>query len=235
MVDRGHWREMGIGRKDEVSPMVANLHDPTTDDLLPGASFRSHHRRRVAAPPADVRRAMDEVTPSDLRVARALMAVRGLAAGLRPRAGGGRGGRGEADGSGQRRNPPGAEERTFVELFIDRGFVKLRDDDRGGAVGAVARFWRARPDRAAGVTDAASFRAFDTPGWAKAVTTLTVTPDGTGSVLTTTTAIAGTDDAARRAFGRYWMLIRVPSGLIRREWLAAIARRAERGLAAERR
>jgi hypothetical protein len=35
-----------------------------------------------------------------------------------------------------------------------------------------------------------------------------------------------TDDHSRRVFGRYWLLIRPFSGLIRREWLAAIARRA---------
>lgn len=35
-----------------------------------------------------------------------------------------------------------------------------------------------------------------------------------------------TDDAARRAFALYWLLIRGPSGLIRRSWLAAIDRRA---------
>jgi len=55
-----------------------------------------------------------------------------------------------------------------------------------------------------------------------------VTPDGDGSLLTTTTAVVPTNAAARRAFGRYWLLIRVPSGLIRREMLAAVDRRARR-------
>jgi hypothetical protein len=35
-----------------------------------------------------------------------------------------------------------------------------------------------------------------------------------------------TDERSRRAFGRYWLLIRPFSGLIRRRWLAAIVRRA---------
>ncbi len=123
---------------------------------------------------------------------------------------------------------PGHDLHALLESFVDRGFVCLRDDEHSLALGAVAQFWKPRPAWAPGVTDAASFHAFDAPGWAKAVTTLAVVPDGTGSLLTTTTAVTGTDDAARRAFGRYWALIRVPSGLIRREWLAAIARRAER-------
>jgi hypothetical protein len=32
------------------------------------------------------------------------------------------------------------------------------------------------------------------------------------------------DDDARRAFRRYWFLVRPFSGLIRRRWLAAVAR-----------
>jgi len=64
--------------------------------------------------------------------------------------------------------------------------------------------------------------------WAKAVATITVVPERGGSRLSTVTAVIPTDDDARRAFGRYWLLIQMPSGLIRREWLAAIARRARR-------
>jgi hypothetical protein len=44
--------------------------------------------------------------------------------------------------------------------------------------------------------------------------------------LTTETRVLLTDEASRRAFARYWLLIRPFSGLIRRRWLAAVARRA---------
>jgi hypothetical protein len=44
--------------------------------------------------------------------------------------------------------------------------------------------------------------------------------------LTTKTRVLLTDDRSRNAFRRYWLLIRPFSGLIRRRWLAAIARRA---------
>ncbi len=44
--------------------------------------------------------------------------------------------------------------------------------------------------------------------------------------LTTETRARLTDQPSRRAFSRYWLLIRPFSGLIRRQWLAAIARRA---------
>jgi hypothetical protein len=49
--------------------------------------------------------------------------------------------------------------------------------------------------------------------------------DGT---LTTETRVQLTDANARRAFRRYWLVIRPFSGLIRRAWLRAIAQRAMR-------
>lgn len=47
-----------------------------------------------------------------------------------------------------------------------------------------------------------------------------------GSLLVTETRVAAADEQARRAFARYWRLIRPFSGLMRRRWLAAAARRA---------
>jgi len=47
-----------------------------------------------------------------------------------------------------------------------------------------------------------------------------------GGELSTETRVAGTDAHARRRFGLYWLAIRPGSGLIRREWLRAIERRA---------
>lgn len=42
----------------------------------------------------------------------------------------------------------------------------------------------------------------------------------------TITRVNGTDQASSRKFAPYWAIIRGPSGLIRRSWLAAIDRRA---------
>jgi hypothetical protein len=44
--------------------------------------------------------------------------------------------------------------------------------------------------------------------------------------IETETLVAGTDELSTRRFRPYWALIRLPSGLIRRSWLAAIERRA---------
>ncbi|MEP7335602.1 MAG: hypothetical protein ABI717_07460, partial [Actinomycetota bacterium] len=45
-------------------------------------------------------------------------------------------------------------------------------------------------------------------------------------VLSTETRVLLTDERSRKLFRRYWIVIRPFSGLIRREWLRAIARRA---------
>jgi len=46
--------------------------------------------------------------------------------------------------------------------------------------------------------------------------------------LETTTRSDGTDDVARRPFRSYWTVIAPFSGLLRRDILRAVARRAER-------
>ena len=50
-----------------------------------------------------------------------------------------------------------------------------------------------------------------------------------GIRLTTETRVKAADARTRAGFRLYWLVIRPFSGLIRREWLRAIARRAERG------
>jgi len=59
----------------------------------------------------------------------------------------------------------------------------------------------------------------------RGVGTLIDLGDGT-TRIETETLVAGTDQASTRRFRPYWALIRLPSGLIRRSWLAAIDRRA---------
>jgi hypothetical protein len=103
------------------------------------------------------------------------------------------------------------------------------DDGREMVNGGIAQFWRFRaPSAPVPAGDAEAFAAFAEPGWAKAAMSLQVVPDGSGTILAAETRVVGTDAAARRAFGRYWLLIRVGgAGFIRLELLRAIARRAE--------
>jgi hypothetical protein len=47
-----------------------------------------------------------------------------------------------------------------------------------------------------------------------------------GARLTTETRVAAVDDAARRSFRVYWLVVGPFSAVIRKRWLAAIAKRA---------
>ncbi|OKK04726.1 hypothetical protein AMK26_15585 [Streptomyces sp. CB03234] len=53
-------------------------------------------------------------------------------------------------------------------------------------------------------------------------------PDGAGARLRTETRVYATDPGAARRFTPYWLFIEPFSGLIRRDLLAAVGRRAER-------
>ena len=96
--------------------------------------------------------------------------------------------------------------------------------------GIAGRFWSVyEPAALESISDLAEFRAFATPGAAKAVLGLRVQPLGpTRTVLVTETRVACVDAAAHRRFALYWGLIKPASGWIRREMLRAIAHRASR-------
>jgi hypothetical protein len=51
--------------------------------------------------------------------------------------------------------------------------------------------------------------------------------------VSTETRVSATDASTRARSGLYWKLIRVGSGLIRRDLLRAVARRATRGPASD--
>ena len=76
----------------------------------------------------------------------------------------------------------------------------------------------------------ANFAGFDQAGYAKMAANFRLAPTAGRRAprLSTETQVACTDAASARRFARYWWLIRPASGAIRRSWLAAIKRRAER-------
>jgi hypothetical protein len=104
-----------------------------------------------------------------------------------------------------------------------RTFRILADEPgRELVIGSIGQPWRlhggARPDAAS------DFRGFREPGYAKMALSFRLD----GATLSTETRVLLTDARARRRFRLYWLAIRPFSGLIRRVWLHAIARRAAR-------
>jgi hypothetical protein len=180
----------------------------TIDDLLPAPHFREHHERRIAAPPAAVWQAVQELRLGDLLLSRALMAIRLLPARLA--------GRREAS-------------RMVSGRLLEEGPVPVLAEAAGRAVvaGGVMQPWKLTGGEEPPALDAAGLQAFAEPGWVKTGFDLVVEPDGAGSRLTTETRVTATDPATRARFGLYWLFIRAGSGLIRRDMLRALARRAE--------
>jgi hypothetical protein len=179
------------------------------DKVLPEFEFSERHHEPVAAPPERVREALLALTPRDVRVTRALLSIR-----LVPRRLTGRGA------------PSLGEDRAMLEFLDEYGFVRLAESEREIVYGIADQFWRPRTDPVR-LEDRDAFLRFASPGFAKAAFNFSFQPSGGGTELVTKTRIHALDEEARRKFGRYWLLIRGGSGLIRRDILAAVRRRAE--------
>ena len=172
------------------------------DRLLPAWDKRNHHELLVRAEPAQVDAALRAVRLGDLPLSRLLMALRGM--------------------------PPARRDRTLLASFLDGPFALFVDEPGTEVVvGLVGQPWRLRGGETREVADAEHFLAFDEPGFVRAVTGFAFERAPGGTRLVTETRIQATDPRSRRAFACYWRLISIGSGLIRRDILRAVRRRAE--------
>lgn len=168
------------------------------DEVMPSYDRREVHTCATTAPAPALWDAVHNLKGAELRLMRALMDLRTL----------GRGSRGG--------------DRTVIEGFERMGFRKVAEDpDQEIVIAGIGRFWKLSGGLRR-VESGEQFARFEEPGYAKVAFNFRLTE----GKLSTETRIAGTDAHARRRFGLYWILIRPGSGLIRREWLRAIARRA---------
>lgn len=181
------------------------------DETLPHFDARVVHDVWVPAPPTVVFVAVKQVTVREVRLLMPLETLRGLPSLLAGR-------------------PPFRPARSapVLEQFTV-GVVPLGERPSAEiAAGAVGRFWRWAGNEPAAVSTREAFRAFAAPGYAKAVVAFLVRPERGGSRVITETRMVGTSPEATRSLLRYWGVIRLGSGAIRRSWLAAIRRRAVR-------
>lgn len=198
---------------DSIAPTNRSARHPSQQ-----APFREHHERVTPASFDAAWTAALDVTVSEIRVFGPLMTLRGVPAVVRGR-------------SGVRGGDVADRDIPLLELFELEGFIRLdlqavSGSDRSVRYGAAGRFWSPTGNRPVRFSSPDEFRAFAEPGHAKLEFDLRVQAESDRVRLTTTTWVVGTDDAARRRFAVYWALIRLPSGWIRRSWLAAIDRRA---------
>ena len=110
--------------------------------------------------------------------------------------------------------------RPILEELPERYAVLAEQPARELVVGGVAQPWRP----AFGARTGVDFSSFSEPGYAKIAVSFLFA----NGRLSTETRVALTDEAARRKFALYWLVVRFGSALVRRSWLRAIKRRAER-------
>jgi hypothetical protein len=184
------------------------------DDVLPVYRHRERHATQIAAAPEPVWGALHAVLSGELRLTRLLTGSRALPARLA--------GRGMPGGG----LPAG---RGFIEAFVERGYRELRVDPPWTLVaGAAGPPWRLRGGETPDVVDLDGLRAFARPRFVLIATSFELEALGDGTRLSTETRVQPTDAASARAFRPYWWAIRAGSGLIRRDVLHAVRRRAER-------
>lgn len=170
------------------------------DKYFPKWDFRERHRTRVRAPRATVMAAVNDLTWDEVPVFRMLLAARML-------------GKNPKDGTG-----------TIIGDFLGGAYEELSHSSTELMVGAIMKTLGGKGEPPVVAAAGGSFREFEEPGYAKIAFNFRHSP----GVLTTETRVRCTDFPARAAFAVYWAAIRLPSSLVRRDWLAAIRRRAER-------
>jgi hypothetical protein len=184
------------------------------EQVLPVYDQREYHETHVAAPPERVWAALDGLRVRDLPLSMLLTRLRG----------------GPAAWFGHVEDD--RLDRRALDSVAPRTLVA--EQPRELVLGDIACYTAARPDRpeiARG--DLAAFLAFAEPGWTKVAMNFRFTAEQDGTLLSTETRVLATDDATRRAFRRYWLLVRAGSGLVRRDILTAV-RAAARELATTR-
>ncbi len=176
------------------------------DDVLPRPEHVTRQARWIDAPPRVVWDALHEVRLSGLPVTLVLGGVRLLPVLL--------------SGSGLDR----LRDRPFLEALP----IPLLASDPPSSVvfGGALKPWRLTGGEQGPLLDAAGLRRFTQRGWVKAAMDFRLTPQGSGTQLSSETRVMATDAQSRRLFDRYWRFVRPGSSAIRWEVLTAVELKA---------
>ena len=170
------------------------------DKYLPRYQFSERHWTRVRASPEEVMQVVLNFNRPRDRLTEALLSLRSVL----PRLFG--------------RDAPSIDRNIFTPLD--------QDPKSETVAGLIGRFWQLDGGLIP-IADAEAFNRFVEPGTPKLGTGFRAMPDPVGTLLTTETRVFCPDRYAMLRFAPYWMLIRIPSGLIRRRSLRAIKAAAE--------
>lgn len=176
------------------------------DAVMPEYQFSEIHTVLVHARPEEAMQATRESTFGDMTSLAMLLKVRGAA--IRTPA------------------PRGGDlqDKRVLDAFSASGFLLDGSDHEIVLFGAANVREQRRPD----VRTAQQFVDYRERGSVKMAFDFRAEEARRGwSVVSTETRVMALDDATRRGMARYWRLIVPGSGLLRRQWLDGIKRRAE--------
>ena len=181
------------------------------DTWMPEYHFVERHQALVRAPASTVHRSLMEVDFGGHPVVRLLLGLRSLPGRLL-----------------RRRVWTRPTYSLRLRDASGFGFVFLEERPPHQVVlGLTGRFWQVSGGLLP--TDPRTFRDCVPAGSARVAWSFELTPRGDdATLLSTETRILCADAAARRAFGRYWLLVRPGSGLLRRVLLRSVQADAER-------
>jgi hypothetical protein len=186
------------------------------DAAMPEWQFAELHTTRIRAGAAAVEAAIDAVTAGEIRGFRLLTWIRN------PR----------LPGNSQKPGilaPP--RDRPILAVATGAGFAELCRVPGEIVVGTLVIAPDGRIPQRAPTPGVEGFAALASPGYAKAAMNFLWQEEEGGWIrLSTATRVVATSPGARRRFAAYWRLIRPGSAFLRRTWLAAIRRRAERAV-----
>ena len=188
------------------APMIrVSQHKTVLDDVMPEYQFFERHSARIHARPQQVMQAVRESTFGDMKSLVTLLKIRGGAL---------------------RIHDTGAflQDKRVLDAFSASGYVSGGSDREivmcGGANMLVKR--------SLGVRTLQEFADYREQGAVKMAFDFNVEDAGGGwSTIITETRVLALDDSTRRGMARYWRLIVPGSGLLRRQWLDGIKKRAE--------
>jgi hypothetical protein len=176
------------------------------DDAMPEYQFFERHSTRIHARPELVMQATRQSTFGDMKSLVTLLKIRAAAL------------RAPFDDAGN------LLDKRVLDSFSESGYLS------GGTEHEIAMFgvWNARENRRPEVRTLQEFADYREQGAVKIAYDFSVEDAGGGwSTISTETRVLALNHATRRGMGRYWRLIVPGSGLLRRQWLDGIRRRAE--------
>ena len=129
-------------------------------------------------------------------------------------------------------------DKSLFTQMLKNSFTKIDEQAPREVVfglivpGSIGRVWKESSGQILQSPDAATFLAFNNPDFLHVIANFSIDPANEPGfvIVRTESRTKGLSEKARRNFRPYWFIIRPWSGLIRRLWLKAIRRRAEKNM-----